>query len=342
MRAVGLHRYLPVSDTESFVLEDVPTPVAAGHDLLVRVHAVSVNPVDTKVRAPRPEIEESLRILGWDAAGVVEAVGPAVTRFAPGDHVYYAGSITRPGSNAEYQLVDERIVGRKPANLSFAEAAALPLTTITAWEALFDRMRIPRDPAANSGKTILIIGGAGGVGSIAIQIARRVAGLNVIATASRPESVDWCRSLGASAIIDHTQPFRPQLEALGLPHVAAIFCLNSTEQHFAAMADCIAPQGVICTIVETKNDAPLPMNLLQGKSASFVWELMFTRPIFQTPDMDAQHALLNEVAGLIETGVLQTTLTDVVGPLAPETLREAHRQLESGRTIGKVALTGIA
>jgi NADPH:quinone reductase len=341
MRAVGLYRYLPIDDPQSFVAAEVPTPEPTGRDLLVRVHAVSVNPVDVKQRAPKSVVEPNLRILGWDAAGVVAAVGPDVTRFKPGDAVYYAGSIDRPGSNAEYQLVDERIVGPKPASLTFQQAAALPLTTITAWEGLFERLGIAKQATANAERTLLIIGGAGGVGSIAIQLAKRVAGLHVVATASRPDSVRWCQELGADAVIDHGASLPEQLASLGLPAVEYIFCLNSTEQHFRAMADMIAPQGKLCTIVEAKHNQPLDMNLLQRKSATFAWELMFTRPLFQTHDMQAQHELLAEVAELIDNGTLRTTLTSELGPLTPHSLREAHRQIETGRMIGKLALRGI-
>ncbi len=341
MQAIGVHRYLPIDDPESFILGEVPKPAPTGYDLLVRVQAVSVNPVDVKVRAPKPGAESALRILGWDAAGVVEAVGTQVTRFKPGDEVYYAGSIDRPGSNAEYELVDERIVGPKPRNLRFIEAAALPLTTITAWEGLFDRLGVAQQQGTNNGRTVLIIGGAGGVGSIAIQIAKQVAGLQVIATASRPESANWCRTLGADAIIDHTKPFRPQLSDVGLSQVDYIFCLNATEYHFDGMADVIAPQGRICSIVEVKDNQPLNINALKQKSATFVWEFMFRRALFQTSDMVAQHLLLTEVTKRIEAEELRTTLTVNGGSLTVENLREAHRQIEAGRMIGKLALSGF-
>ena len=345
MRAVGLYRYLPVGDPESLLDVEIPRPEPVGRDLLVRVKAVSVNPVDTKVRAPKDKVEPVPRVLGWDAAGVVEAVGDQTTLFTPGDEVYYAGSITRPGSNSEFQLVDERIAGRKPRNLSFEEAAAMPLTTITAWEALFDRMGIDapsktEQRARGRGQTrpSLIIGGAGGVGSIAIQLAKKVAGLRVIATASRQESADWCRSLGADDIINHHNPFLDEFKKAGLPEADYIFCLNSTEKHMQNMADVIKPQGRLCTIVETKGGVPVNINPFQRKSVAFCWELMFTRPMFQTPDMQAQHDLLNETAGLIEAGTLRTTKTVSFGQMNAENLRSAHAAIERGDMIGKGTL----
>ncbi|HSS52226.1 MAG TPA: zinc-binding alcohol dehydrogenase family protein [Thermoanaerobaculia bacterium] len=346
MRAVGLYRYLPIEDPESLVDVEVPKPEAQGRDLRVRVKAVSVNPVDTKVRSAKEGVETHPRILGWDAAGVVEAVGEEVSLFSCGDEVFYAGSNVRPGCDSEYHLVDERIVGRKPRNLSFEEAAAMPLTTLTAWELLFDRMAVPRaGEAAGPGKspaaTVLIIGGAGGVGSIAIQIAKKLAGLRVLATASRVESVEWCLSLGAEEIVDHMQPFAAQLKKLGEPRVDYILCFHSTEKHMQNMADVIKPQGKIGCIVGAKGNAPLPMSLFMRKSVAFCWELMFTRPDFQTPDMQAQHDILNAAADLYENGTLRSTLRENLGPLNAENLRRAHARIESGRTIGKLVLTGI-
>lgn len=342
MKAIGLTQYLPVDDPNSLIEVEVPTPTPGGRDLLVRVHAVSVNPVDVKTRAPRPGTEETPRILGWDAAGVVEAVGPEVTLFKPGDEVYYAGSIDRAGTNSELHLVDERIVGPKPTTLDFEEAAALPLTTITAWEAFFDRLGIAKQPAANEGRTVLIIGGAGGVGSIAIQIAKQVAGLQVIATASRPESAEWCRQQGADVVINHRKSLQEQLAAAGFTTVDYILCTNSVEQYITSMAEIIAPQGKICTIIGTKDNEPIPMNLFMRKSVGFFFELMFTRPVFQTPDMQAQHDLLTEAARLIDAGVLHTTLTERFGPLTAANLRSAHARIESGTMIGKLALGAIA
>jgi NADPH:quinone reductase len=335
VRAVGLYRYLLLSEPESLLDLDLPRPTPADRDLLVRVYAVSVNPVDTKVRSPKAKVEPAPRVLGWDAAGVVEEVGGDARLFKPGDEVYYAGSITRSGSNSEFQLVDERIAGRKPLRLSFEEAAAMPLTTITAWEALFDRLGIDR--VRGHGSTLLIIGGAGGVGSIAIQLAKTVPGLRVIATASRPESAAWCRALGADEVIDHHHPFLDEFARAGLPEADYIFCLNSTEAHIQNMADVIKPQGKLCTIVETKG--PVNINALQRKSVAFCWELMFTRSLFQTPDMQAQHDLLNEAADLFDAGTLRTTKTRSVGPLDAEHLKQAHATIERGDTIGKLTLS---
>ncbi|AJE99682.1 zinc-binding alcohol dehydrogenase family protein [Pandoraea apista] len=338
MKAIGLTRYLPIDDPKSLEDIELPTPSPAGRDLLVKVEAISVNPVDTKVRAPKDKVEDTPRVLGWDAAGTVAAVGPDVTLFKVGDPVYYAGSITRPGANSEFHLVDERIVGHMPASLDFVSAAALPLTTITAWEALFDRLGIAPD-GGDEGKSILIVGGAGGVGSIAIQLARRLAKLTIVASASRPESADWCRQLGAQHVIDHYQDIPAQLKAVGIPQVDFVLCLNDTDAHFPAMAEAVAPQGKICSIVE--NAKPLEVGLLKSKSATFVWEFMFTRAMYETPDMIAQHKLLTEVARLVDAGTLRTTLGEVIGPINAVNLRRAHAQLEGGRTIGKLVLAGF-
>ncbi|AGW94306.1 MULTISPECIES: zinc-binding alcohol dehydrogenase family protein [Cupriavidus] len=338
MKAIGLTQYLPISDPRSLQEVEIDKPTPTGHDLLVKIEAIAVNPVDTKVRAPKPQVEPAPRVLGWDAAGTVAAVGPGVTLFKVGDPVYYAGSITRPGTNAEYHLVDERIVGHKPASLDFANAAALPLTAITAWEALFDRLGIS-PKGDHAGRSVLIIGGAGGVGSIGIQLAKVLAGLTVIATASRPESQEWCRKLGADHTVDHRGDLPAQLKALGFAGVDYILCFNDTDGHFPAMAELVAPQGKICTIVE--NARPLPVELLKSKSATFVWEFMFTRAMFGTPDMIAQHRLLNEVARLVDAGRLQTTLGENLGRISAENLRRAHAMLEGGRTIGKLVLEGF-
>ena len=333
MKAVALKAYLPIDNPQSLLDVELENPVPQDHDLLIAVSAISVNPVDTKVRAPKDKHEDQPRVLGWDAVGVVEAIGPAVSLFKPGDRVYYAGDITRPGSNSEYQLVDERIVGRAPASLSNAEAAALPLTAITAWEGLFDRLRINRHEDA--AKTLLIIGGAGGVGSIAIQLAKQLTKVTVIATASRPETREWCLSLGADYVVDHRELIN-SMHAAGHEQVDYIFCLNNTDQHWLSLCDLVKPQGIICSIVETKQ--PVELNGLKNKSASFVWELMFTRSMFQTDDMIEQHHLLNELSGLIDAGKIKTTVTNVLSPINAENLRKAHAQLESGRTIGKVVL----
>jgi len=338
MKAVALFKYLPIEHPESLVDVEVEKPAATGRDLLVKVRAISVNPVDYKVRSPKSREESAPRVLGWDVAGVVEQVGPDCELFRPGDEVYYAGSITRPGGNSEYHLVDERIVGTKPSTLDYAQAAALPLTSITAWESLYDRLGVSPDPAANAGKTILVIGAAGGVGSIAIQLAKH-AGLTVIGTASRPESADWARALGADAVINHFEPFLPQLKAAGFGEVDYILCLNSTEKHWANMAEAIAPQGKICSIVET--DQLLNLTLLKNKSVTFVWELMFTRSTYQTPDMIEQHNLLSEIARLVDEGKVRTTTSAVLAPINADNLRKAHAMLESGRTVGKVVLEGF-
>ena len=338
MKAIGLTRYLPISDPQALVDVEIDKPAASGHDLLVKVEAIAVNPVDTKVRAPKDKVEDAPRVLGWDAAGTVAAVGPDVTLFKVGDPVFYAGSITRPGANSEYHLVDERIVGHKPASLDFPNAAALPLTAITAWEALFDRLGVS-PKGDDAGRSVLIIGGAGGVGSIGIQLAKVLAGLTVIATASRPESEAWCRRLGADHIIDHRADIPAQLRKLGFDAVDYILCFNDTDRHFPAMAEAIAPQGKICSIVE--NASELPVGALKSKSATFVWEFMFTRAMFGTPDMIAQHRLLNEVARLIDAGRLQTTVGENLGTINAANLRRAHAQLEGGQTIGKLVLSGF-
>jgi zinc-binding alcohol dehydrogenase family protein len=349
MKAVGLLRYLPIDHPESLLDLDVPAPTATGHDLLVEVKAISVNPVDYKMRAPKDQVETTPRILGWDVAGVVKAVGHDVTLFRPGDAVYYAGARMRQGGNSELHLVDERIVGRKPANLSFAEAAALPLTTLTAWEGLFERMAISKQltamgrqgstSGAHAGRTVLIIGGAGGVGSIAIQLAKRLARLTVIATASRPESITWVRELGADHVVDHTKELAPQLAALGTPDVDYVFCLSNIEPYVPALPAITAPQGQICAIVGTSK--PLDLGPLMAKSVTFAWELMFTRPAFQTPDMIVQHQILDEAAALLEKGVLRTTMTTNLGTINAANLKRAHALLEGGRVIGKIVLEGF-
>jgi len=336
MKAVALTRYLPITDPESLVDVTLPDPVPNGHDILVRVAALSVNPVDTKQRAPSSKVETQPRVLGWDAAGTVAAVGPDVALFKPGDEVYYAGDVTRPGSNSELQLVDERIVALKPRKLDFAQAAAIPLTAITAWEAYFDRMKI--DPAGrNRGATLLIIGGAGGVGSIGIQIAK-IAGLRVIATASRPETIEWVKQLGADHVVDHSQPLRPQIEALGLKFIDYIANFNDTDRYWEATGDLIRPQGTIVLIVG--NRGPLAQEGVRGKSATVCWELMFTRPRFKTHDMIEQHHLLTRVAELIDAGRIHGTMRECVRPINAANLRAAHAKLESGKMIGKLVLAG--
>lgn len=336
MKAVGLTRYLPIDDPQSLVDVELEKPSPLGRDLLVSVRAIGVNPVDTKVRAPKDKVEAVPKVLGWDAAGVVEAVGPEVTMFAPGDEVYYAGDLTRPGTNAEYQLVDERIVAHKPKSLTFAQAAAIPLTAITAYESFFDRLEIDVE-GGNAEETLLIIGGAGGVGSIGIQLAK-IAGLRVIATASRPESVEWIKRLGADHVVNHFEPLRPQMEALGWKHVDHIAVFNSTDAHWTSAVDLIRPQGKIVLLVDNKE--PLAQSVMKSKSATLAWEFMFTRAMFQTPDMIQQHYLLTQVAKWIEEGRIRGTAAERMTPICAENLRNAHRMLESGRTIGKIVLEG--
>ncbi len=337
MKAIALTRYLPIGDPESLQDVELPQPVASGRDLLVRIEAVSVNPVDTKIRSPKPQVEAQPKVLGYDAAGVVEAVGEDVTLFRPGDEVYYVGDVTRSGTNAQFHLVDERVVGRKPATLDFAQAAALPLTTITAWELLFDRMPYAIDMEGNT-RTLLVIAGAGGVGSIAIQLARH-AGFTVVATASRAETIDWCKSMGAHHVIDHRQPLAPQLSALGLQQVDAVLNLADTDRYWEAVGEIIAPLGHVGLIVEPSG--PLKIgDPYKAKSVGIHWEMMFARARFKTPDMIEQHRLLNRVASLIDAGELRTTHTETVGAINAANLREAHRRLESGTTIGKLVLAG--
>jgi NADPH2:quinone reductase len=337
MEAIGFTGGKTLDDAAAFVRFALDVPPPAGHDLRVAVQAVSVNPVDTKVRAGIKTRQEPPRILGWDAAGVVESVGDGVTLFKPGDRVFYAGDITRPGSNATHQLVDERIVGRMPATLDFSQAAALPLTAITAWEALFSRLRV--NPREDAGKRVLIIGGAGGVGSIAIQLAKQVAGLEVIATASREASREWCISLGADHVVNHHADMVAAFREQEIAAPDYILCLNSTDTHFPAMVELIAPQGLICSIVGTAEAHNF--DVLKSKSAGFLWEFMFTRSMFRTADMQQQHELLNEVAGLVDAGAVRGTLQMLAGPLTSDNLRAAHRQLESGATIGKLVLSAL-
>ena len=339
--AIALRQALGAERQYGFEQVLLPMPKPQGRDLLVRVKALSVNPVATKVRTSIKEPLAEPRVLGWDAAGVVEAVGEATWLFKPGDEVYYAGSLPRAGSNGAYQLVDERIVGRKPSNLSFEEAAALPLTTITAWEALFERLGFePKRTSENLQRKVLIINGAGGVGSIAIQLASRVAGLQVIATASRPESQAWCRQMGAEQVLDHHGDLPGQLEELGIAGVDAILCLHSTDQHWQAMAAMVKPLGKICAVVT--NQQPLAMELLKNKCVTFVWEFMFTPSMYGLEAMIGQHELLDAVAARVEAGELQTTLQEQLGPLTVESLAQAHGRLESGQMIGKLVLSGMS
>ncbi len=339
MKAVGLTHYLPIENPDSLIDVEIPHPgQPQGQDLLVRVEAISVNPVDTKLRAPRPGVEPAPRVLGFDAAGVVEAVGPDVTAFAPGDEVYYAGDVTRPGSNAQYQLVDERIVARKPATLDFVEAAALPLTTLTAWELMFQRMPLQFDGAHYRGQHLLVVAGAGGVGSIAIQLAKH-AGFTVIATASRTESQAWCRQMGADHVIDHRQPLQPQLAALGVEQVEVALNFASTDAYWQQLGELLAPQGHVGLIVEPTGELRIG-DPYKAKCIGIHWEFMFARARFRTADMIEQHRILARTASLVDAGELRTTLTETLKPINAANLREAHRRLESGRTVGKLALAG--
>jgi zinc-binding alcohol dehydrogenase family protein len=301
---------------------ELPKPSPSGRDLLVKVEAVSVNPVDYKQRKQAT----ASRILGWDASGTVTAVGSQTELFKPGDAVYYAGDVTRPGCNSEFHLVDERIVGRKPKTLDFAQAAAMPLTSITAWEAFFDRMKV------QTGKRILIISGAGGVGSIGIQLAK-MAGLHVIATASRPESVAWAKALGADEVVNHRGSLQAQVKD-PVDYIANFS--GELDAYWEAMAELVAPQGALVAIVG--NTKPLPMDAVRMKSATVCWELMFTRPRFKTPDMIEQHRLLNQVADWLDAGKLRCTLKETLSPINGANLRKAHEKLESGTMIGKLVL----
>jgi NADPH:quinone reductase len=338
MRAVGYQRSLPPSDPDCLVDVELPDPPApTGRDLLVRVRAVSVNPVDTKVRRRATPSAGQWKVLGFDAAGEVVAAGPEASLFRPGDAVFYAGSIARQGTNAELHLVDERIVGRKPATLDWAEAAALPLTAITAWEMLFDRLEVQRRVPGAAG-AVLVIGGAGGVGSMAVQLARHLTDLTVLATASRSESRAWAASLGAHHVLDHAQPLAPQVEALGLGAPGFVFSTTHTGAHVGEIAALIAPQGRFGYIDDIDALDPAPF---KGKSVSIRLESMFTRPVYGTEDMDTQHAILDEVARRADAGEIRTTLAERMSPINAANLRRAHGLLEDGWTQGKIVLEGF-
>ncbi len=337
MKAIGYTTAGLIDRNDALLDLELPLPQPRAHDLRVKVMAVSVNPVDTKVRKSRAATPEAPQVLGYDAVGVVDAVGSEVTEFAVGDRVYYAGAIDRPGSNAEYHLVDSRIVGRAPANLSDAEAAALPLTAITAWELLFDRLGVQQ--GGGHQQYLLVVGGAGGVGSILIQLARQLTSLTIIATASRGETQDWCRELGAHHVIDHSQPMAPQLKALGIAAVTCTALLTHSHEHWATVVEVTAPQGKIALIDDPAS--PLDIMLLKLKAISLHWEMMFTRSLFQTPDMAEQGILLNRVAELAEAGKIRSTLAQTLAPINAANLRHAHALLESNKVRGKVVLTGF-
>jgi len=337
LRAVGYQKSLPIDDPRSLVDIDLPKPVAKGRDLLVEVRAISVNPVDTKVRRRAEPEAGGWKVLGWDVAGTVVAVGPEAKTFKPGDAVFYAGAITRPGANAEYHLIDERIVGRKPAKLDWIEAAALPLTSITAWEVLFDRLDI-RKPVPGASNLLLIVGGAGGVGSMAIQFARKLTDATVIATASRPETRQWALDLGAHHVVDHSKPLAAEVAALGLGAPAFVFSTTNTDKHLAEIVKLIAPQGRFGLIDDPPALDAMPF---KTKSVSIHWESMFTRSTYDTADVAEQGVLLNEVSRLVDQGAIRTTLAERFGAINAANLRRAHALSESGRAIGKIALAGF-
>ncbi|MBG6072557.1 MULTISPECIES: zinc-binding alcohol dehydrogenase family protein [unclassified Polaromonas] len=336
MKAVGYRQPLPIDHPDALEDLELPAPLPGARDLLVRVRAISVNPVDTKVRNSGVPVPGQARVLGWDAVGTVEAIGADVTGFRPGERVWYAGSITRPGANSELHAVDERIVSHAPASLSDAQAAALPLTSITAYELLFDRLGVPAGGGA--GQTLLVVGGAGGVGSILIQLARQLTQLRVVATASRPQTRQWCMDLGAHGVIDHSQPLAAELQAGGFGQVDWVAALTQTQHHYAQIIESLKPQGALAVI----DDAPsLDAVPLKQKSLSLHWELMFTRSMFETPDMAAQGRLLAEVAGLVDAGRLRTTLNANFGRIDAANLCRAHALIESGKAQGKVVLEGF-
>lgn len=337
MKAIGYYRNLPIDDPESLVDLELPEPVPGEHDLLVEVRAVSVNPVDVKIRAHRAPEAGQPEVIGWDAAGVVRAVGPKVSLFKPGDKVWYAGDLRRTGSNSELQLVDERIVGAMPQSLDFAAAAALPLTTITAWELLFDRLRVPEGDAT-AGTSLLVIGAAGGVGSILVQLARQLTGLTVIGTASRPETRQWVLDLGAHHVIDHSRPLSEELQRIGFEGVEHIASLNQTDRHFDQIVASIKPQGQLALIDDPEL---IDVRKLKTKSASLHWEFMYTRSMFATPDQIRQHELLNRVARLIDAGTLRSTLNESFGTINAANLRRAHALIESQTARGKIVLEGF-
>ena len=337
MKAVGYYKPLPITEPESLLDIELPEPTLREHDLLVAVKAISVNPVDTKVRAGKTPISGQPQVLGWDASGVVEAVGPKVTRFRPGDHVWYAGDLTRTGSNAERQAVDERIVGIKPNSIGFAEAAALPLTAITAWELLFDRLRVrDADPTANG--RLLVIGAAGGVGSILVQLARKLTGLTVIATASRKETREWVMEMGAHHTIDHRKLWKEQLGALGFDDVTHVVSLNQTGSYIPQIVEVLRPEGQLALIDDPKVLDVVPFKM---KSLSVHWEFMFTRSMFNTTTQSRQHDLLNRVATLIDNGTIRSTMTKRVTGISADNLKSVHAQIEAGGTRGKIVLDGF-
>ncbi len=336
MKAVGYRQSLPIDQPNALEDLELPPPTPGPRDLLVRIRAVSVNPVDTKVRRNRNPGAGQVEVLGWDAVGIVEGLGAQASRFKLGDRVYYAGAINRPGSNSELHAVDERIVALAPESSSDAEAAALPLTSITAYELLFDRLRVAKD--REKSETMLVIGGAGGVGSILIQLARQLTRLRIVATASRPETRQWCLDLGAHAVIDHRQPLSEGLRSAGIGPVDFVAALTQTEQHYAQIIECLKPQGALAVIDDMKSLDVMP---LKSKSIALHWEMMFTRSMYQTPDMAEQGRLLGEVAALVDAGRIRTTTSQIMGAINAENLIRAHALIESGHARGKVVLAGF-
>lgn len=339
MRAIGYQQLRSADDPLTLVDIELPDPSPGPGDLLVQVEAISVNPVDAKVRRREAPADGAWKVLGWDAAATVTAVGSAVHGFAVGDRVWYAGALNRPGCNSALQVVDARLVAHRPTNLSATAAAALPLTAITAWELLFDRLRLSQGPDAHGGDVLLVVGGAGGVGSILVQLALQLTAQTVVATASRPESRAWLQQLGVTHVIDHHQPFGPQLQALGIDSVQRAVSLTHTDQHFPQLVEVLAPQGALA-LIDDPDPAAINVLALKRKSLSLHWELMFTRSLYQTADMGSQGLLLARVAELVEAGRLRSTLQQDLGVINAANLRLAHQQIERGSTIGKVVLTG--
>ncbi|MDN3648582.1 zinc-binding alcohol dehydrogenase family protein [Reinekea marina] len=334
MKAVGYQASLPINEDQALLDIELPVPVASGQDILVRVEAVSVNPVDTKIRMRAAAEAGQYNVLGFDAAGVVEAVGPDVRLFKPGDKVWYAGAMNRPGSNAQFQLVDERLVAEKPLSLSFEQAAALPLTAITAWELLFDRFGLSKDSTG----TLLILGASGGVGSIMIQLAKALTELTVIASASRQETQEWVKELGADFVVNHSQNLQSQLEALEIGPINYIASLNGTGQHLATIAEVIAPQGKFGLIDDADVLDVMPF---KRKSVSIHWEFMFTRSLFQTSDMIQQHKILRRVSSLVDSKNIKSTANESLGLINAANLKAAHALLESNKAKGKIVLAGF-
>ncbi|TFW34550.1 zinc-binding alcohol dehydrogenase family protein [Massilia horti] len=337
MKAVGYRKSYPIDHPEALLDIELPEPSPGGHDILVEVRAVSVNPVDTKIRRSAGPLDGEYRVLGWDAAGVVREVGGHVTLFKPGDRVMYAGTLLRPGTNSELHLVDERIVGRMPSSLGFEEAAALPLTSLTAWELLFDRLQVAQDKAAQPGP-LLVIGAGGGVGSIMVQLARQLTALVVIGTASRERTQEWVRELGAHYVIDHNRDMLQQLVDVGIGHVRYVASLTHSDTHLPQVAEALAPQGKLGIIDDPES---FDIKKLKRKSISLHWEFMYTRSMFQTADMIEQHHILDRIADLVDSGVLRTTLAEHFGTINAANLRRAHQLLESGQSRGKIVLSGF-